>query len=80
MPQLAQVERDIDLSSPPRGAQRDRVEDAIARLPKNFRYTDLEHLVPSVSRPTINRVLRRLRSARAVRCLKRGRNAHWERI
>ncbi len=74
-----QLEHEIDIVSPPRGAQRDRVEDAIARLPNMFRYTDLERLVPSVSRPTINRVLRRLRSQRTVRCVKRGRTARWER-
>lgn len=75
-----QFERQVDAASPPRGVQRDRVADAVARLPQTFRYTDLEHLVPSVSRPTINRVLRRLRAERVVRCMKRGRNAHWERM
>jgi Fic family protein len=74
-----QFERELELNSPPRGAKRDMVVDAVRRLPADFRHVDLEHLVPSVSRPTINRVLRRLRAAREVVCVKPGRNARWRR-
>ncbi len=75
-----QVERQIDVAAPPRGAKRDRVAEAVGRLPREFRYTDLERSVPSISRPTINRALRRLRAARVVRCVKPGRHARWERL
>ncbi len=74
-----QFEDCVETASPPRGAQRERVADAVKRLPRDFRYADLERLVPSVSRPTINRALRRLRAERVVRCVKRGRSARWQR-
>ncbi len=74
-----QFDHEIDVASPPRGAKRNRVADAVGRLPAEFRYVDLQRLVPSVSRPTINRALRRLRAERVVRCVRPGRNARWER-
>jgi DNA-binding HxlR family transcriptional regulator len=55
------------------------VLEAVRRLPREFRHGDLERLVPSISRPTINRVLRQLRSEREVRCVKPGRHARWQR-
>ncbi len=74
------IDHAMDAAAPRRGAKRDRVADAIDRLPLEFRYTDLERLVPSVSRPTINRALRRLRADRVVRCVRPGRNARWVRL
>jgi Fic family protein len=75
-----QFDREMDVASPPRGAKRDRVAQAVGRLPTEFRYADLERLVPSISRPTINRTLRRLRVERVVRCVRPGRNARWQRM
>ncbi len=73
-------EQDMAVSTLPRGAKRDMVLDAVERLPREFRYADLVALVPSVSRPTINRALRRLRAARVVACVKPGRSARWQRL
>jgi hypothetical protein len=49
------------------------------RVPNRFRYADLERALPGISRPTIARVLRELRVEGAVRCIKPGRDATWER-
>ncbi len=64
----------------PRGAKDAMVAEAVRRLPHDFRYADLERLVPAVSRPTINRALRRLRASRLVACVRPGRNARWQRL
>jgi Fic family protein len=61
-----------------RGAKRNMIRDAVNRLPNHFRYADLERALPAVSRPTIARALRELRSEGAVRCVKPGRDATWE--
>lgn len=61
-----------------RGAKRDMVRDAVNRLPSRFRYADLERALPAISRPTIARALRELRLEGAVRCVKPGRDASWE--
>jgi len=73
------LERRLAVDWPPRGAKRQMVLDAVRRLPREFRHGDLERLVPSISRPTINRVLRQLRTEREVRCVKPGRHARWQR-
>src|SRR5204863_389039 len=51
---------------------------AVDRRPDRFRYADVERALPAVSRPTIARVLRELRLEGAVRCVKPGREATWE--
>lgn len=61
-----------------RGAKREMIIDAVHRLPSTFRYADIERVLPAVSRPTINRVLRDLRLAGEIRCAKPGRDAMWE--
>ena len=61
-----------------RGAKRDMIRDAVNRLPNRFRYADLERALPAVSRPTIARALRELRVEGAIRCVKPGRDATWE--
>lgn len=61
-----------------RGAKRQLIVDAVDRLPKHFRYADLERACPAVSRPTINRVLAELRRKRRIACVKTGRDATWE--
>jgi Fic family protein len=68
----------VGVTSARRGAKRDMIRDAVKRLPKEFRYADLQRALPAVSRPTIARALRELRSEGAVRCVKSGRDAMWE--
>lgn len=70
----------VGVTSARRGAKRDMIRDAVKRLPNRFRYADLERALPAVSRPTIARALRELRAEGAIRCLKPGRDATWERI
>jgi len=45
-----------------------------------FRYADLERALPAVSRPTIARALRERRVEGAVRGVKPGRDAAWEKL
>lgn len=59
------------------GAKSEMVMAAIGKLPVNFRYADLAQACPNVSRPTIKRVLSRLREDGAVKCVKPGRDAVW---
>jgi hypothetical protein len=54
------------------------IRDAVKRLPNQFRYADLERPLPAVSRPTIARALRELRAEGAIRCVRPGRDAAWE--
>lgn len=61
-----------------RGAKREMVVDCIRHLPRTFRYADIEHACPGVSRPTIVRVLGELRDKGDIRCVKAGRDATWE--
>lgn len=68
----------VGVTSARRGAKRDMVRDAVNRLPSRFRYADLERALPAISRPTIARALRELRVEGAVRCIKPGRDAAWE--
>jgi hypothetical protein len=70
----------VGVTSARRGAKRDMIRDTVKRLPKQFRYADLERALPAVSRPTIARALRELRTEGTIRCLKPGRDATWERI
>ena len=63
-----------------RGAQSQRVIQAVERLPVPFRVRDVEKMSPGVSRPTINRVLQNLRKEEKIRPLGKGRDAAWERI
>lgn len=60
------------------GAKTELVLAAIRKLPERFRYADLAQACPNVSRPTIKRVLARLREEDAVKCVKSGRDAIWE--
>jgi Fic family protein len=73
-----QFEERVGVTTARRGAKRDMIRDAVNRLPKRFRYADLERAVPAVSRPTIARALRELRAEGKVRCLSSGRDATWE--
>jgi len=60
------------------GAKTELVLAAVGKLPEKFRYADLSQACPNVSRPTIKRVLARLREDGAVECVKSGRDAIWE--
>lgn len=71
-------EERVGVASARRGAKRDMIRDVVNRLPNRFRYADLERALPAVSRPTIARALRELRAEGAVRCVKPGRDATWE--
>jgi hypothetical protein len=48
------------------------VLSAIEKLPSQFRYADLAQACPNVSRPTIKRVLGRLRDEGKIECMKPG--------
>lgn len=73
-----QFEERVGVTTARRGAKRDMIRDAVTRLPTRFRYADLARALPAISRPTIARALRELREEGAVRCLKPGRDATWE--
>jgi len=63
-----------------KGAKREMVSGAIARIPGRFSIGDLQRACPGVSYPTIKRALEDLRAQNKVRCLGRGPKAQWERI
>lgn len=62
------------------GAKSEMVMAAIQKLPATFHYGDLAQACPNVSRPTIKRVLSRLREEGAVKCVKSGRDAVWKKM
>jgi hypothetical protein len=61
-----------------KGAQGDAVQQAIAKLPKLFKFSDIERLSPGVSIATIRRTLKTLKKSKRVRCIKVGKDALWE--
>lgn len=63
-----------------RGAKSEMVEASIERLPREFRYADVAAACPGVSRPTIRRVLDKLRKKGRVKCTKAGRDATWRKL
>jgi hypothetical protein len=75
-----EFERRVGTLSEKPGAKREMIVDAVGRLGSEFKFADLERLLPSVSRPTINRVLRELRIRGDIRCAKAGRDATWEKV
>jgi len=60
------------------GAKSEMVLSAIKKLPQQFQYADLTRACPNVSRPTIKRVLGKLRDEGEIECIKPGRDAVWE--
>jgi Fic family protein len=57
-----------------------RVRNAINGLPEFFTVGDVEHMVPGVSRPTMNRVLREMRIAKEIKKVNAGRYAQWQKL
>lgn len=62
----------------PRGAKTELVLAAIEKAGGPFRVGDLQQACPGVSIDLIRRVLKQLRSAGRVKCLRLGANAEWE--
>ena len=60
-----------------RGAKQQMVISTIERLPERFRYADLARACPGISRPTIQRALRKLRDAGQIELTQLGRDAEW---
>jgi len=60
------------------GAKTEMVVSAGEKLPDQFHYADLARACPNVSRPTIKRVLGRLRDEGKIECVKAGRDAVWQ--
>jgi len=60
------------------GAKSEMVLSAVAKLPAQFHYADIAQACPNVSRPTIKRVLGKLRDEGKIECIKSGRDAIWE--
>lgn len=63
-----------------RGAKREMVQNAIQRLPAQFKMGDVQRACPGVSHPTLKRALADLKREGRLRCLGKGRDAKWERI
>jgi len=59
-------EQRVGFKTSAKGAKGQLVRDVISRLPKQFRYADVEKLSPGVSRPTIRRVLADLQDQDSV--------------
>lgn len=72
-----EFERRIGVVTTARGAKREMIFDAVARLPEEFRFADVERACPGVSRPTINRALGELRQSGRILLAKAGRDAVW---
>lgn len=63
-----------------KGAKREMVRQAIARMTGRFTIGDMKRVCPGVSYPTLQRALADLKKERKIRCLGRGPDAQWERI
>jgi Fic family protein len=61
-----------------KGAKGDAVQQAIARLPQRFKFSDIERSCPGVSAATVRRTLENLKKKKQVRCIKAGKDALWE--
>jgi Fic family protein len=75
-----ELEQRVGVVTTQKGAKQEMVADAIARLPRQFQIADVQKACPTVSRPTINRVLAHLKQDGRVRCIKGGRDALWEKL
>jgi hypothetical protein len=73
-----EFERRVADTAAPRGEKQGLVAHAIERTPGRFSVADLQRECPGVSTDMIRHVLKRMRQARQVECLGRGRNAVWQ--
>jgi Fic family protein len=73
-----EFEKRVGAVTSARGAKSEMIIDIILHLPRQFRISDIEEASPVVSRPTINRVLQRMRKTGKLKCIKAGRDAVWE--
>ncbi len=73
-----EFERRTGVITTAHGAKTEQVLIAFEKLPPHFHYADLARACPNVSRPTIKRVLGRLRQEGKVECVKPGRDAVWK--
>lgn len=62
------------------GSKARLVERIVSSLPAMFVYSDIAVACPGVSRPTIMRVLRRLREQGQITCVSKGRKAVWRKV
>ena len=74
-----EFEERVGTISSARGAKRELVRGAVARLPARFTIGDLARACGGISRRTLVRALQDLRAEGGVRCLGRGPDAEWER-
>lgn len=58
--------------------KRDTVLDAINDLPARFRFSDVQQACPAISAITIRRALRQLSKYKRIKCIRKGRDATWE--
>jgi Fic family protein len=75
-----EFEQRVGVVTTQKGAKQEMVADTIARLPQQFQISDIQKACPTVSRPTINRVLAHLKQEGRVHCVKGGRDALWEKL
>jgi len=73
-----EFERRTDEFMHAHGAKSEMVMSAVVKLPVQFQYADVARACPNVSRPTIKRVLGKLRDEGKIECIKSGRDAVWK--
>lgn len=73
-----EFESRVGVATRQRGAKSELVRDTMERLPARFRVRDIEEALPGVSRPTINRVIAKLKAEGRIRLVAKGREASWE--
>ena len=62
------------------GSKRDQIIKVIKEYPGNFSISNIDKLCPQVSRETIRKVMRELKSDGIIDVSGKGRYAHWKRI
>lgn len=77
LPAYRQFEESVQKLTLKRGAKKEAVRAAVAEAAKEFKVADIERMCPSVSRATINLVLRQMRNEGAIRCFSSGPHAQW---
>jgi Fic family protein len=80
LPAYRELEARVGQVPEGRGAKTSLVKDVIERLPRVFRYRDVQQACPNVSRPTIQRAFKELKEEGRIRAVTAGRDATWERV